>query len=85
MSERNRVFLRKADLVMISVILTLLGMLFVPLKKFAKMETAIDKIDNLDHRVVANDKAIAIVNTQYTEIKAQLREIKEIVRDNGRR
>lgn len=84
---KDQVLIRAKDVTLLISILTLLGLLFGPMRKVFMLEQTIDDVAGLKKDVGDDKTAIAVINSQYADINSQLKEIKWQLRgmNNDRR
>lgn len=72
---KDTILLRAKDIVLISVVLGLLGMIYGPLRKSVKWDESVEQVQELKKKVDAQTLDMAVIKTQYTAIEKHLEEI----------
>lgn len=73
--DKDKILLRAKDIGLLVAIFTLLGFIWGPLKKTFKWDQAVEKVEKLEDRVNRLDSNVAVINSQYEDIKRELMRI----------
>ncbi len=71
----DKFLIRAKDIALLATILTLIGAILGPIKKAYQWDEAVTKVQDLQSRVDADDRNIAVVQSEFTEISKQLEQI----------
>lgn len=79
---KDQVLIRAKDVTLMISIITLLGLVIVPVKKIFKFDETIEKVAKLETKQetmqaaqIVTDRNLAVVSAQYAEIGKQLDQI----------
>lgn len=74
-NDKDKILLRAKDIGLLIMIFTLLGFLVGPMKKMFQLDQTIEDVKELKAQVSDTKINIAVINTQYTDIKEQLKQM----------